>query len=70
MSKRRVIIKTLKADKGYRATTVVNNNFIATQSETFEELKSTIPEALNLAFEDEGYQYSIKKKGTLWGVRS
>lgn len=60
MKKRKVTLRVLKESRGYSATANIENNFIATQSETFAELQTNIIEALNLAFEEEGYLYSIK----------
>src|SRR5450759_4343825 len=34
-------------------------NFIATDGNTFDELKSNILEAVNLAYEEKGYSYDI-----------
>ena len=59
MKKQTVKIRVMKEDKGYSATTRVDNNFIATESESFDELKTMILEALNLAFEDKGIVYVI-----------
>jgi hypothetical protein len=57
MKKQRVEIRVRKEDKGYSATAMADNHFIATESETHEELQSLILEALNLAFEDKGVVY-------------
>ncbi|MFA5419143.1 MAG: hypothetical protein WC341_11860 [Bacteroidales bacterium] len=59
MKKPKIKIKVTKEDAGYSANTLVNNNFIATESETFEELKEMILEAVNLSFEDIGFIYTI-----------
>ena len=59
MKKQAVEIKVMKEDKGYSATAMVDNNFVATESETFSELKTMMLEALNLAFEDKGIVYTI-----------
>ena len=59
MKKPKIKIKVTKEDAGYSANTLVNNNFIATESETFEELKEMILEAVNLSFEDMGFIYTI-----------
>jgi hypothetical protein len=55
-----VKIKVIKEDKGYSATALRNSKFIATESESFEGLKTEILEALNLAYEDEEIQYNVK----------
>lgn len=57
--KPRIKITVTKEDTGYSASTTINNNFIATQADSFEELKINILEALNLAFEDNGFVYTI-----------
>ena len=57
MKRQTVNIRVMKEDKGYSATTMVNNNFIGTESESFDELKTRILEALNLTFKDEGIEY-------------
>ncbi len=48
-----------KENTGYSANALVNNNFIATEAETFEELKTNIIEAVNLTFEKKGLLYTI-----------
>ena len=59
MKKQSINIKVMKEDKGYSATTKVDNNYIATESESFNELKTMILEALNLAFEEKDIVYTI-----------
>ena len=59
MKKPKIKITITKEDTGYSASTVVDDNFIATEAETFEELKTNILEAVNLAFEEKGFVYSI-----------
>jgi hypothetical protein len=49
----------MKENKGYNAITKVDNNYIATESESFNELKTMILEALNLAFEEKEIVYTI-----------
>ena len=49
----------IKEDIGYSATSSVDNMFIATEAETYEELKTRILEALNLTFENTGSGYAI-----------
>ena len=48
-----------KEDVGYSANAFVNNISINTQADNFDELKLNIIEAVNLSFEDLGYEYSI-----------
>ena len=59
MKKQAIKIKVMKEDKGYSAITKVDNNYIATESESFNELKTMILEALNLAFEEKEIVYTI-----------
>lgn len=49
----------LKEDCGYSASAKVNDTFIATQGDTFDELKDMILDAVNLASEEVNYKYSI-----------
>ncbi|MET4080287.1 putative phage-related endonuclease [Pedobacter sp. UYP30] len=49
----------VKEEVGYSANTIIGNHFIATEGETLEELKTMVLEAVNLAFENEGYIYAI-----------
>ena len=53
-------VRIIKEDQGYSATAVVEKNFIGTQSENYDELKSMILEALNLAFEDDNLIYEVE----------
>lgn len=59
MKKTKIIITVVKEDTGYSASTTVGNNFIATDGNTFDELKCNILEAVNLAFEEKGFVYDI-----------
>jgi predicted RNase H-like HicB family nuclease len=59
MKKPKITITVTKEDTGYSASALVNGNFIATESETFEELKTNVMEAVNLTFEDQGFAYTI-----------
>lgn len=61
MKKPIIKITVIKEDTGYSATTLVNDNFIATEGENFEELKVNILEAVNLTFEENGFVYSIEE---------
>lgn len=61
MRKPKVKITVTKEDTGYSAHALVNGNFIATEAESFEELKAMILEAVNLTFEDKGFVYSIEE---------
>jgi hypothetical protein len=59
MNKRKIKIKVVKEERGYSASTRIGNNFIATESEGFEELKKKILEALNLALEERKIDYTL-----------
>ena len=59
MKKRTIPIRVIKEDRGYSASAIIDNDFIATESETFDELKTMILEAINLAFEDKGCVYAV-----------
>lgn len=58
MKKHKIDITIIKEDSGYSANATVNKSFICTQGEIFEELKSNILDAVNLAFEPKGLVYS------------
>jgi hypothetical protein len=61
MKKPKIKITVTKEDTGYSATALVNGNFIATESETFEHLKDMVIEAVNLTFEDKGFVYTLNE---------
>ncbi|HOX77080.1 MAG TPA: helix-turn-helix transcriptional regulator [Bacteroidales bacterium] len=48
-----------KEDKGYSASATINDIFIATQGDNFEELKTSVLEAVNLAFDDKDMVFII-----------
>lgn len=57
MRKPKLKIKVIKENTGYSAYCKVDENLIATQGETFEELKDMILDAVNLTFEDQPFVY-------------
>ena len=59
MKKPKINITVVKEDVGYSVTASVGNNFITSEGDSFEELKSNILEAVNLTFENKGFVYSI-----------
>jgi predicted RNase H-like HicB family nuclease len=59
MKKPKINMTIIKEDAGYSAHTVVNNNSINTQGDTFDELKEMMLEAVNLSFEDKEISYTI-----------
>lgn len=61
MKKRKIKVTVTKEDTGYSATSSIGSNFIATEAETFEELKANILEAINLTFEEDSYSYEIEE---------
>ncbi|MCA0333855.1 MAG: XRE family transcriptional regulator [Bacteroidetes bacterium] len=61
MKKPKIKITVTKEDTGYSANALIKSNFIATEAETFEELKTNILEAVNLTFEDNGFAYIINE---------
>lgn len=56
--KRRIKIKVVKEVRGYSASVIIKNHFIATESDTFEKLRKEILEALNLTFEEQGFVFT------------
>lgn len=61
MRKPKINMTVTKEDTGYSAFASVKNSFIATEGETYDELKANVLEAVNLAFEDKGFTYTIEE---------
>ena len=59
MRTRKVKVTVLKEDTGYSAVTLIDDNFVGTEAESFEELKTNIIEALNLAYEELEIEYTL-----------
>lgn len=59
MKKPKVSMTIIKEDSGYSAHAHAGKDLIATQGETYEELKKMALDAVNLAFEDKGFIYTI-----------
>lgn len=59
IKKPKIKVTVTKEDTGYSAHASVKGHFIATEAETFEAMKTMILEAINLAFEDKGWNYTI-----------
>lgn len=59
MKKIKINITVVKEDIGYSANTTVEDNFIATEGNTFDELKTNILEAVNLTFKEKGLIFNI-----------
>ena len=51
-------VTVMKEETGYSATIEIDDNFIGTEAESFEELKENLTEAVNLAFEDDGIEFT------------
>ena len=60
MKRHKIAITIIKEESGYSANATINKSFICTQGETFDELKSNILEAVNLALETKGLVYSLE----------
>jgi hypothetical protein len=60
MNKSKIKITITKEDIGYSANAMVKSNFIATEGENFEELKTNVLEAINLSFEEKGLVYEFE----------
>ncbi|MCB0497079.1 MAG: helix-turn-helix transcriptional regulator [Cyclobacteriaceae bacterium] len=58
MKKPKIQMVVNKEDLGYSALYDKGDVFIATQADTFEELKKNVLEAVNLSFEEEGLVYA------------
>lgn len=58
MKKPKIKITITKEDTGYSTNTLINGNFIATEAETFDELKVNILEAINFTFEEKDFVYN------------
>jgi hypothetical protein len=59
MKKPKIKMTVIKEDTGYSAYTKVADDFIGTQVDNFDELKTMILDAVNLSFEDKSIVYSI-----------
>lgn len=59
MRKPTIKLTVTKEDTGYSANALVDNNFIATEGDSFDELKEMALEAVNLTFEEKGFVYTI-----------
>ena len=59
MRTRKVKVTVLKEDTGYSAIALIGDDFVGTEAESFEELKTNMIEALNFAFEELKIEYSL-----------
>jgi hypothetical protein len=70
MKKPKINMTVIKEDTGYSANTLIENNFIATEGNTFDELKINILEAVNLTFEGTGLLYNIDEIKFTYDLKS
>jgi hypothetical protein len=68
--KLKVVVNIIKEDKGYGATAKIGDTFIATNGDSFDELKVMIVDAVNLAVEDEELQYSFDEFELVYDMES
>ncbi|QRR02560.1 helix-turn-helix domain-containing protein [Dyadobacter sandarakinus] len=59
MKKPKITMDIVKEDTGYSAFTSVRDQFIGTQGDDFDQLKQNILEAVNLAFQEQGFTYAM-----------
>jgi len=59
MRTRKVKVTVLKEDTGYSAIALIGDDFVGTEAESFEELKTNMIEALNFAYEELKIEYSL-----------
>ncbi len=59
MKRPKITVRLIKEDSGYSATCTVQDKFIVSQGDSYPELQSNILEAVNLAFEEEGFTYTL-----------
>jgi len=59
MKKPKIKVTVIKEDTGYSAYSKIEDDFIGTQGDNFDDLKAMILDAVNLSFEDKGFVYSI-----------
>lgn len=50
-------VVVVKESVGYSASSIIGNNFVVTEADTFDELKTSILEAINFAFEEDSVRY-------------
>lgn len=61
MKKPRINITITKEDIGYSAHAFVCERSINTEGDNYEELKINVLDAVNLAFEDQGFVYTLEE---------
>lgn len=60
MKNKKVRVVVIKEDRGYSASTTIDKNFIATEADSFEELKAGMLTALNFTFEDRSLIFALE----------
>jgi hypothetical protein len=70
MKKPKIKVTITKENRGYSAHTLVKNNFIASEAESFKELLSKILEAIDFTFENQGFKYSIEEIQLIYDLES
>jgi hypothetical protein len=70
MKKPKIKMTVVKEDIGYSAHTKVADDFIGTQGDNFDELKTMILDAVNLSFEDKGFVYTIDEIEFIYDLES
>lgn len=60
MKNKKVRVVVIKEDQGYSASTTIDKNFIATEADSFEELKAGMLTALNFTFEDSSLIFALE----------
>lgn len=59
MKAKKMTVVVMKEKWGYSATSTKGEYFIATDGDTFEELKANMLEAINFTFEEKSIEYSM-----------
>jgi len=59
MRKRKANVIVIKEGVGYSATSTIDSRFVATEADTFEDLKAGMLEALNYTFEEVDIEYTL-----------
>jgi transcriptional regulator with XRE-family HTH domain len=59
MKKPKITVRVIKEEIGYSAIANVGEKLIASQGDTFDELKEMVLDVVNLSFEEEAMRYSF-----------
>lgn len=60
MKRNKIDVIIMKEKRGYSAYASINDDFIGTQGDSFDELKSNILDAINLLMQDSGTNFTLK----------